>query len=161
MDTANHLYTVGYEGQSIEHFLRRLREAGIQTVIDVRELPLSRKRGFSKRALAAVLAAHSISYIHLPALGCPKPVRDRLKADGDWGRYARDFAAHLATQGEFTARVAEMARTRICGLLCFEADFDRCHRSLVARKVAADGGPPVAHVTSTATILDTARRAAA
>ena len=161
MTAAKHLYTLGYEGQTIEHFVERLRDAGIRTVIDVRELPLSRKRGFSKRALAGVLAEHDISYLHLRSLGCPKPVRDRLRLDGDWARYARDFASHLAGQGALTAEVAQMANAQTCGLLCFEADFGRCHRSLVARKVAADGGPPVAHVTSTAIIPDAARQVAA
>ena len=156
MKTASHLYTLGYEGQTIEHFVGRVRATGIRTVIDVRELPLSRKRGFSKRALAAVLAEHAIGYVHVRALGCPKAIRDHLKADGNWRAYVRDFLAHLATQDALTATVAEMARAEPCGLLCFEADFNRCHRSLVARRVRAAGGPPVAHVTASTTIPDTA-----
>jgi uncharacterized protein (DUF488 family) len=155
MKTASHLYTLGYEGQTIEQFIRRLGDTGIRTVIDVRELPLSRKRGFSRRALAAGLAEHAIGYVHLRALGCPKAIRDRLKSDGNWRVYVRDFLAHLARQDALTAKVAEMARAESCGLLCFEADFNRCHRSLVARRVRAAGGPPVAHVTASATILDT------
>jgi uncharacterized protein (DUF488 family) len=161
METATYLYTLGYEGQTIEHFMDRLAEVGVQTVIDVRDLPLSRKRGFSKRALAGFLAERDIGYVHMPALGCPKPIRDRLKADGDWPRYVRDFRTHMAKQREPIAKVAEMARVGTCALLCFEADFDRCHRSLVARRVAEAGGPLVAHITATATIPDVARRVAA
>jgi uncharacterized protein (DUF488 family) len=161
MKTAKHLYTLGYEGQTIDRFVRRLLEVGITTVVDVRELPLSRKRGFSKRALAAVLEEHDIRYLHFPALGCPKPVRDRLKADGDWQTYVRDFEVHLAKQAMVAVKVAELARAETCGLLCFEADFNRCHRSLVARNVEVRGGPSVVHVTATETIPDVARRAAA
>jgi uncharacterized protein (DUF488 family) len=152
---------LGYEGQTIDDFVRRLRDVSITTVIDVRELPLSRKRGFSKRALAAVLEARQIGYLHLPALGCPKSIRDRLKDDGDWQSYVRAFGAHLEKQDALVAKVVEMARAETCALLCFEADFNRCHRSLVARKVAAEGGPSIAHVTARATIPDAAHRAAA
>src|SRR3546814_18177557 len=52
MNHAKHLYTIGYAGQTLEGFLRRLKQVGVLTVVDVRELPLSRKSGFSKRALA-------------------------------------------------------------------------------------------------------------
>lgn len=155
------LYTIGYEGQTLEGFLQRLKQVGVLTVVDVRELPLSRKRGFSKRALDVALAEHDIAYAHMPALGCPKPVRDRLKADGDWPRYVRDFGAYLATQGASIGELTKLTRATPCGLLCFEADFNRCHRSLVARAAAEAGGPRVVHITAETTIPDVARRSAA
>src|SRR3546814_15623387 len=65
----------------------------------------------------------------MPALGCPKRVRDRLKADGDWPRYVRDFGAYLATQSASIDELTKLTRATPCGLLCFEADFNRCHRS--------------------------------
>jgi uncharacterized protein (DUF488 family) len=77
MKTPKNLFTVGYEGLMLEAFIQRLQSNSIQTLVDVRELPLSRKRGFSKRALAEALALQGITYLHMPALGCPKPIRDR------------------------------------------------------------------------------------
>jgi len=61
----------------------------VKTVVDVRELPLSRKKGFSKSAFCDALSAHGIAYLH--ALGCPKPIRNPYKADGNWQTYTRDF----------------------------------------------------------------------
>ncbi len=82
------LYTFGYEGLDLDAFLARLGAAGVCQVVDVRELPLSRKKGFSKRALAAALAAHDIEYLHMPALGCPKPIRARYVNGGREPRVA-------------------------------------------------------------------------
>jgi uncharacterized protein (DUF488 family) len=62
------LYTIGYEQASIDDFVATLRTAGVELVIDVREQPLSRKKGFSKKALNALLEANDIGYIHLKGL---------------------------------------------------------------------------------------------
>ncbi|TNY10814.1 DUF488 domain-containing protein, partial [Escherichia coli] len=64
MTSHAHLYTFGYEGLEIAAFIARLKSAGIQTVVDVRELPLSRKRGFSKTAFSEALTAGGIAYFH-------------------------------------------------------------------------------------------------
>jgi uncharacterized protein (DUF488 family) len=70
--------------------LSLLSQHGIETVVDIRELPLSRKRGFSKNALATALYLAGLGYIYLRALGCPKPVRDRYRIDADlWASFAR------------------------------------------------------------------------
>ena len=61
------LFTLGYEGLTIEAFIARLQSAQVKTVVDVRELPLSRKKGFSKSAFCAALSAHGIAYLHAPA----------------------------------------------------------------------------------------------
>lgn len=88
-----HLYTFGYETFDIDAFVTRAREAGVKAIVDVRELPLSRKKGFSKASFSASLAQADLAYFHAPALGCPRPIRDRYKADGDWVQYTRSFLA--------------------------------------------------------------------
>ncbi|HEY0721842.1 MAG TPA: DUF488 domain-containing protein, partial [Gammaproteobacteria bacterium] len=85
------IYTIGYEGLDIDGFISVLEEHGIDTVIDVRELPLSRKPGFAKKSLANHLQLSGVEYIHIGELGCPKPVRDRYREDGHWKRYAEGF----------------------------------------------------------------------
>lgn len=66
---ATPLYTIGYEGASLNDFLTTLVISDVARVIDIREVPISRKRGFSKRALADALAARGIAYVHLKQLG--------------------------------------------------------------------------------------------
>ena len=152
------LFTFGYEGLAIGAFVARLQAAGIDTVLDVRELPLSRKPGFSKAALAEALRRAGIGYAHLSALGCPKAIRHRYRADGNWPAYVEAFGAYLAAQSESVAALArQSAATRAC-LVCFEADFNRCHRSLVGREVARLGGVEVVHLTATGEIRDARRR---
>ena len=148
------LCTFGYEGLELSDFIARLRTVGVRAVVDVRELPLSRKRGFSKRAFAEALADAGIAYRHVPALGCPKPIRHRYREDNDWSHYAKAFSSYLRQQTEVVAALAKSARkTKEC-LVCFEADYSVCHRSIVARAVAACGGPAVVHLTPTTTIPD-------
>jgi hypothetical protein len=146
MTTSTCLYTLGYEGLSIEAFIERLQAAGVRTLVDVRALPLSRKKGFSKSAFSAALVAAGIGYWHAPALGCPKPIRDQYRADQDWAAYSRSFLAHLATQGAAVRELVKLSRATTACLVCFEADYTMCHRSYVARAAAQHGGPQVFHL---------------
>ncbi len=126
------LFTIGYEGLAIESFLALIRENNIDTIVDVRELPLSRKPGFSKKALANHLTAAGFEYVHMVKLGCPKAVRNAYKEDEDWNRYTSGFAEHLRTQDESIQRLIALASASNCALLCYEADYNYCHRNMVA-----------------------------
>jgi uncharacterized protein (DUF488 family) len=140
------IYTIGYEGIDIEQFFVLLKEHGIETVVDVRELPLSRKPGFSKKILAAALNLSGLEYTHLADLGCPKPIRDRYRADADWRRYKEGFLKYLKTQKEAIEELAALASSSNCALLCFEADFNYCHRLMVADAVKQQSGMRVSHI---------------
>jgi uncharacterized protein (DUF488 family) len=155
------VFTFGYEGLSLKAFIARLKFVGVQTVIDVRANPLSRKPGFSKRALSSALHDVGINYDHRPAMGCPKPIRDRYRSDGDWAAYTRGFLANLKGQNVVLKEVAQIARRSRACLLCFEADFNRCHRTYVARAAAKLGGLQVTHLTDQTEIPDVAIRSAA
>jgi len=149
-----HLYTFGYEGLDINSFISRLQTVGVASIVDVRELPLSRKKGFSKTALAEYLKQAGIGYFHVPALGCPKPVRNRYREDGDWRAYTRDFQAYLATQEASVKQLAKFARSSAVCLICYEADFNFCHRTYVARAAMRAGGPQVLHITAKTVLPD-------
>jgi uncharacterized protein (DUF488 family) len=151
---ADRIFTFGYEGLSLEAFINRLKVAGIKTVIDVRANPISRKRGFSKKAFAAALAEAGFVYLHAPAMGCPKPVRDLYKQNADWSAYTTAFLAHLESHLECVAELGQRAQRSSSCLVCFEADFDRCHRTFVARAAATQAGLQVIHLTSRTEILD-------
>jgi uncharacterized protein (DUF488 family) len=140
------VFTIGYEGLSLTAFVALLARHGIETVVDIRELPLSRKPGFSKQALRHELGLAGFKYVHIVALGCPKPVREGYRRDGDWERYTEGFMQHLGEQQAALAELADLAQTSTCALLCYEADFSFCHRSMVAEAVRARYGAEVEHI---------------
>jgi uncharacterized protein (DUF488 family) len=131
---AKSLLTIGYEGSAIADFLATLQEAKIDAVIDVRDVPVSRKAGFSKNALAQALEATGISYIHLKQLGDPKEGRDAARL-GNHDEFRRIYTARLQTpeaKVELKVAIETASAARAC-LLCYERDPKNCHRSLVAK----------------------------
>ncbi len=141
------LYTIGYEKTAFADFLIALRQAGVAVVIDVRDLPLSRRPGFSKRQLAAGLADAGIAYHHLRALGTPPEGREANRGR-QWPRFWDIVEARLAT-AEATldlARAADMAAKGNACLLCYEADPATCHRCRVSEMLARRHGFHVEHL---------------
>lgn len=131
------IFTIGYEATTMAEFLAALSRAGVERVIDVRALPLSRRPGFSKSSLAASLREAGIDYVHLKALGTPKRGRDAAKK-GDVATLAAVYEGQLALP-EAQAAAAQMralATERPSALLCFERDPCHCHRTLL---LAAEG----------------------
>src|SRR5215207_9030672 len=92
------LFTIGYEGAALNDFVRTLKMAKIDILLDVRELPMSRRKGFSKTALGGALTEAGISYRHEKELGSPKTIRHQLREDGNYPRFFRDFGQHLSRQ---------------------------------------------------------------
>lgn len=129
--------TIGYEGASLPDFISTLIVADVQAVIDVRELPLSRRKGFSKTPLTIALDAVGIAYVHLRDLGDPKIGREAARA-GRYSEFRRIYAKHLQT-AKAQASLAELrsiaASTRAC-LVCYERDPSQCHRTMVASALA-------------------------
>ncbi|MGB0651746.1 MAG: DUF488 family protein [Thermoplasmatota archaeon] len=133
------IWTLGYEGADVAAFVATLQAAGIQRVVDVRERPLSRKKGFSKNVLAEHLDAADIAYENRKRLGAPPEIRNPYKAGGSWETFAAAFEARLDGAPEALAGLARTAQEeRVC-LVCFEADAGACHRSLVAARLAPLG----------------------
>ena len=135
------LATIGYEDQTQEQLIEKLRRAGVEVLIDVRAVAASRRAGFSKGVLAASLKAAGLDYVHLRQLGTPKPGREAARK----GRIAEMHAiyeAHLAepaAQLEL-AQAAEIAAGRRAALLCYEADAHHCHREIVAERLCGTLG---------------------
>jgi uncharacterized protein (DUF488 family) len=150
------VYTIGYQGMALEDLLQRLRRVQVQRLVDVRDIAQSRKRGFSKKALAAAVGAAGIEYLHIRSLGCPKPIRDRYRVDGDWNAYTRAFMAHLRTQTAALSNLAAACAANAAALLCYEADANVCHRTYVARAVAALSGAGVMHIGACGVMPDRA-----
>ncbi|MBI5394900.1 MAG: DUF488 domain-containing protein [Verrucomicrobia bacterium] len=129
------LYTIGYQDMAPADFLRRLREAGVVVLLDVRELAQSRIQGFSKTALAHALKQHDIQYQHIPKLGSPRKLRHELRDSGDFAAFTRGYLHHLGKQGEQLQELQRLAYDRVCCLLCFEKDHEACHRQFIARQI--------------------------
>jgi len=126
------IYTIGYEATTMAEFLAALTRAGVQRVIDVRALPLSRRPGFSKSSLAASLREVGIDYVHLKQLGTPKRGRDAAKK-GDVATLREVYDVQLGLP-EAQAQVAQMhalAAEKPSALLCYERDPCHCHRTLL------------------------------
>jgi uncharacterized protein (DUF488 family) len=155
------LYTFGYEGLDIQSFISRLKEVGVRTIVDVRQLPLSRKKGFSKRSFAEALEKAGIAYAHWPMLGCPKEIRDSYKRRPDWQKYTASFNAYLREQDASVRELAAASRATTACLVCFEADYNFCHRTFVARAAHRRGAPAVAHITAKKVLTDSPLRVAA
>lgn len=131
------LFTIGYEGAAVGDFVSTLELAGVKHVLDVRQLPQSRRPGFSKTSLAANLETAGIGYTHCRQLGDPKPGRDAARR-GEMDLFRAIFEEHLAvpaTQAAL-ALAAEAAMRHPVALVCFERDPHGCHRSLVAKRLS-------------------------
>ena len=133
------IFTIGYEGATVGEFIAALQAAGVERVIDVRALPLSRRPGFSKTPLRIALDEVGIEYVHLKALGTPSEGRTAARA-GRHEDMARVYAGQLELPEAMaqSAQMLELAREKPTALLCMERDPAHCHRTLLLDAVAAD-----------------------
>lgn len=129
------LYTAGYEGIDLESFIKRLKENDVEYLIDIRERPLSRKKGFSKKALNQFLSEAGITYLHFPELGSPSEIRKKVREDGDYSYFFKQFSRHLKDHQSKLEDILKVIKTSISCLLCFEKDHEKCHRKMVAEEV--------------------------
>lgn len=129
------LFTSGYEGIRLEDFIGQLKENHVQILIDIREKPLSRKKGFSKKSLSEALALENINYLHLKELGSPSELRKKLREDKDYSYFFDEFSNHLSSKKETLYEVLEVIQDYIGCLLCYEKDHEKCHRNLVVQEL--------------------------
>lgn len=133
------IFTIGYEGSTQAELISALRRAGIERILDVRAVPLSRKPGFSKNVLAAGLREAGIDYVHLKALGTPPAGREAARK-GRISEMEQIYAAQLETPeaGADAARMVDLAAEKPSALLCFERDPAACHRRPLHRAILPD-----------------------
>lgn len=139
--------TIGYEGASLDDFIRSLKLAHVEIVIDVRERAQSRRPGFSKSALIAALAGAGIDYEHFPELGDPKAGREAARA-GDWSNFRRIYFG-IVKKPEAVAAITEIveieASMHAC-LLCYERDPFTCHRKIITDIIQESEGISSTHL---------------
>lgn len=144
---AGKFFTIGYEGASLEDFLATLKLAGIRRLVDIRDFPGSRRKGFSKNALREALEAEGISYEHLKGLGDPKAGRDAARA-GRFEEFVAIFTAHMETETAYAdlEKAVELVNRGSACLLCYERDNRKCHRNIVSERISAITGLTVCNL---------------
>jgi uncharacterized protein (DUF488 family) len=128
------LLTIGCEGRTLAAYLELLVQSRVSLLCDVRRNPLSRKRGFSKKALARACTQAGIRYEHLAELGIASEKRKRLKTQADYDALFEDYERNwLTTQAEALGKIRSWldAGQRVA-LTCFELAPEQCHRHCVA-----------------------------
>ena len=141
------IFTIGYERLGFPDLLDALADARVEAVIDVRELPNSRRAGFSKGNLKAGLSKVGVDYVHLKALGTPKAGREANKR-GDWENFWPIVEDALASPeaGLALEQAAVLAKAKRTCLLCLEHDWKVCHRARVCELLAERHGFTATHL---------------
>lgn len=131
------IFTIGYEGRSIDEYLNLLIKNNVKVLVDVRKNPLSRKYGFSKKSLQEKTKSLSIDYLHLPSLGINGQLRINLKTKRDYKKLFSIYKKEVLTL-ELNALKEIMdtfLRNKRIALTCFEAEHDMCHRHCVSSEL--------------------------
>lgn len=130
------IYTIGYEGIDQKAFMTWLKHYKIDVVADVRERPLSRKKGFSKNGLRESLSENDIEYLGCPSLGVPKEMRDKLKATGNYSSFFKKYRESLNSKGQQLYELFKIIKAgKRITLLCFEHDPKKCHRMVLVEQI--------------------------
>lgn len=139
IETATVLFTIGYEGNSLEHYLNRLITNGIKVLVDVRNKPLSMKYGFSKGQLKRYCESIGISYMHFPDVGIKSDQRQELNSQADYDKLFKEYRKKNLPNTYQTQQVILnlLKEYKRIALTCFEALPCQCHRSHLADAIKA------------------------
>lgn len=132
------LFTIGYEGISLEEYFVRLLKNDVKTLVDVRNNPLSMKFGFSKSQLMKHCANLGIQYVHFPELGIMSEQRQMLDTQTDYDKLFESYRKNnlpQTTQSQLEVLKLLKQHKRIA-LTCFEANIYQCHRLPLAEAIA-------------------------
>lgn len=144
------LLSIGYEGDDIDGYLNRLIRNQVDTLVDVRRNPLSRKHGFSKRRLTEYCHAIGIAYLHVPQLGIPSHRRRQLETRADYDALFAEYREEDLPQADDSLAQIEklLASEQRPALTCFEKDPEWCHRFWVVEAITQrlPDCPPVNHI---------------
>jgi uncharacterized protein (DUF488 family) len=150
------IWTVGHSTRTIEEFIDLLRHHQIETLVDVRHFPGSRKfPHFSKGALHDALVTAGIRYEHLVELGGRRPVHPDSHNVAWRNASFRGYADYMETDPfrGGVERLLEIARAGRTAIMCSEAVWWRCHRSMIADYLKAMG-VQVSHILSAKKVQD-------
>jgi len=132
------LFTIGYEGISLEEYLNRLIKNDVKILADVRNNPLSMKYGFSKSQLEKYCASIGIKYMHFPDVGIQSEYRQELNTQNDYDKLFSVYRKQNLTKTKSTQEkiLSLLKEHKRIALTCFEADICQCHRKHLAESIA-------------------------
>jgi uncharacterized protein (DUF488 family) len=155
------IFTVGHSTLAIENFIALLKTYGIERLVDIRTVPRSRHNPqFNSDALDGVLAAETIQYVHLQALGGLRHARKDSSNAGWRNKSFRGYADYMQTE-EFQKglqTLIDLSHQKRVAIMCAEAVPWRCHRSLVADALGVHGVPVIEILSETSYRLHTLTR---
>ena len=141
------IFSVGYEGVSIDRFLHTLVQEGVERLLDVRRNPISRRFGFSKTRLSEYCQKIDVDYVHLPELGIASEYRAALNGPESYRRLFDQYEQEMLPEQECAlTRAKALVTEKASALLCFEADVAFCHRGRLAAHLAHSTGLPTVHL---------------
>lgn len=144
------IFTIGYEGKSIEKYVTELIRNSVTVLCDVRKNPLSMKFGFSKKQLKGIVESVGIKYIHFPGLGIVSSKRQELHSKSDYNKLFLEYQRTTLRKNEsdIIALKKIFEENGRIALTCFEADSVCCHRSHTANALldAIKDPPSVIHL---------------
>ncbi len=132
------LFTIGYEGISLEEYLVRLLKNDVKILVDVRNNPLSMKFGFSKSSLMKYCANLGIQYVHFPQLGIVSKQRQELHTQSDYDSLFASYRKYnLSQTAQSQLEVLNLLKQhKRIALTCFEANIHQCHRKHLAEAIS-------------------------
>jgi len=131
------LFTIGYEGISLEEYLVRLLKNDVKVLVDVRNNPLSMKYGFSKTLLKRYCESIGIRYVHIPEVGIHSEQRQELNTQADYDKLFTVYRKQnlIKTTKAQTDILNLLKENKRIALTCFEANICRCHRKHLAEAI--------------------------
>ncbi len=134
------LFTIGYEGLSIDAYLDLLVKNNVSVLVDVRKNPISMKYGFSKAQLVEYSRIAGITYIHISDLGIPSDLRKHLNDPRDYEQLFDFYAAHILPEHLDALKTLKRIVSKYgrVAITCFEADYHFCHRHKVTEYLEHD-----------------------
>jgi uncharacterized protein (DUF488 family) len=137
------LYTIGHSTRSLEELVSALKAHGIETLVDIRAFPMSRRLPhFNRDSLERSLSAREIRYVWLKALGgYRKPARKDSPHTALRNASFRNYAEYMLTPDFELAvnELLELANSSRVAYMCAERVYFRCHRMIVSDWLVAHG----------------------
>jgi len=140
------IYTVGYEGRSVDSFFDHLMKSGLHGIIDVRRNAYSHKYGFSGHSLQEISTKLDFSYVHIPALGIASELRKDVSSSSNLSDLFSNYEKDLVSKSEAIDESIRELKRLPSALLCFEADSTFCHRGRLAKSIAKKTGLQIVHL---------------
>lgn len=141
------VYTIGYEGMSIDYLLNTLMQRGIHRLVDVRRNPVARRYGFHKSSMCRLCTSVDIEYIHMPEVGISSELRRCLNGPEAYEKLFKQYESEFLPQVQIAIdQIADLVVDKATVLLCMEADPAMCHRTRLGRRIAEETGLPLENI---------------